>query len=95
MMTDFAKLFRVDGIGQILITTGENEEGDPCVIIRIPDTPDAILETLIVEEGMDYDKAAEICKSIFDATDEAGAIKASAVLVKARDRMLAAREVQP
>lgn len=30
-MKDFAKLFRADDIGQVLVTVGKDDEGDQCV----------------------------------------------------------------
>lgn len=30
-MKDFAKLFRADDVGQVLVTVGKDDEGDQCV----------------------------------------------------------------
>jgi hypothetical protein len=86
-MTDFAKLFVADGIGQILITTSINDEGNPCLICRIPDTADAILETSIQYRGSDVTKGEKIMSDLLREMTLESAIKMADPLVQSRNTL--------
>lgn len=90
-MNDFAKLFKVEGIGQILATLNENEDGMPCVTFRIPDTQDIMLECSVYMSTDDYEKAEAHAIAVFNALDEASAVKTVQELVDARDSFQAAQ----
>ena len=34
-MKDFAKLFRADDVGQVLVTAGKDDEGDPAITFEV------------------------------------------------------------
>ncbi len=82
-MRDFAKLWRVDGIGQILAVISENDDGAPIVQVRVPDQGDLILTADLAFVGDDYDVAAQNAQTCLDNMTEAQAIAAAAPLLRA------------
>ena len=64
---DFAKIFRHDTIGQILVTVDTNEEGAPSIIFRINIDSMFISSTIAFT---DIDKGWEKCQEGFDALTE-------------------------
>lgn len=89
---DFAKIFTVDGIGQILVTLDENDNGVPCVTFRIPDAFDCIMTTSRSRSSGDYDDQEAFARKMFDSLDEDEAVKSVQVLVAARHSFLGAAE---
>ena len=88
---DFAKLFRVDGIGQVLAEVEEHPEHEvPCVRFRIPDAGDVFLEMRLSTVTDDYDKAESIAREIFGALTEDNIGATVKDLVAARDNLLPA-----
>lgn len=81
-MKDFARLWRVEGIGQILAVTNENDDGDPIVQIRVPDQGDLILTADLAFVGEDYDVAAGHAQAFPEGMTEAQAIEAVTPLLR-------------
>lgn len=87
-MSDFAKLFRLDGVGQVLVTLAENDDGIPAVHFRIPDQDDCEIEMSMTVAGSDdYDSAEGFAQNVFDAVCEGNIAKTIAPLIKIRDKM--------
>lgn len=63
---DFARLFRVPGIGQVLAFLDENDDDMPCVTIRIPDADIGRLQLSLSGGGMDYDRAEAVAREILE-----------------------------
>ncbi|WP_435170760.1 hypothetical protein [Falsirhodobacter sp. 1013] len=77
MVQDFAKLFHVDGIGQVLAELEEHPDTElPCVRFRIPDASDVTLEMRLSPNGMSYEAAEAFARKCFDGltAENAGAV---------------------
>lgn len=73
-MRDFCKLFRVDGIGQILATVVEAGDVEvPALELRIPDHGGMIRRVSLTWPSLDYDEAEEAAYAALAALDEDGA----------------------
>jgi len=65
-MTDFAKLFVREGVGQVLITREEDNDKDlPVVVVRIPDCAGIEFRITLSLTTDDYDKAELYANEIF------------------------------
>ena len=82
-MSDFAKLFEAEGIGQILATLDENDDEDPCVTFRIPDTAGCRLQMSVGFQASSYDLAERKALAFFNALDLEHAVKTVAPLQEA------------
>ena len=85
---DFAKLFRVDGIGQILAVLDEGEDEKPCIRFRIPDCNGAFLTVALSFGGPDYDTAEMHARKVFEHITESSATASVKQLIELRDALL-------
>lgn len=85
---DFAKLFVVEGIGQILVTLSETEYGDPCLTLRIPDAGDFGMSLDIAFENLSLSAAEARAREVFDAIDAEKAAAGVKPLIELRDQLL-------
>lgn len=86
--TDFAKLFSIEGVGQVLATLDEDDEDCPCVRFRIPDHRGMILTCALSVRTEDYDRAEAMARSMFDALDEDNVRKSVQPLINVRDKLI-------
>lgn len=86
--SDFAKLFRLPGVGQVLVTLDEDDDEYPCVVFRIPDVSDFMLTQAMAFTGDDRDLAWQSAQQAFDRVTEENVQYAIRSLVAARDRLL-------
>lgn len=92
-MADFAKLFNIDGVGQVLVTLGSDDDGPAC-IFRIPDCGDAQLSMNIeIHKINDTDAEWEFASKVFAAVNAATVVGAIKPLLELRDRMIAEGDV--
>jgi hypothetical protein len=91
-MDDFAKLLRVEGIGQVLATIDEDDDGNPVLHFRIPDEGQAMLQMGMSFPHPDYDKGAALAREAMAKLTEENAAAVVRLLVETRDRL---REATP
>lgn len=72
--TDFARLFRLDGVGQVLVTVDENEEEEaPCLTFRLGDVGGfgtTLRLTSRYKDEPDDDEAYRRTRAAMQALDE-------------------------
>lgn len=85
---DFARLFKVEGIGQILAFISEDEEANAVLTIRIPNFKGCILKMDIGLPSADFDAQDVFAQNLLDNMTEHGAVKTVQVLLDARDKIL-------
>lgn len=66
-MKDFAKLFRADDVGQVLVTVGKDDEGDPAITFEV----DTAIGRLSVSLGFD---SLEDAQKALEMVDEETAL---------------------
>ena len=90
---DFARLFRIEGTGQVLavLEDGETEEGEECecLTFRIPDAGDVARITYSIKAvGMSSERGRAFTREIFDKLTPEGVAKAVEPMVKAKASLL-------
>lgn len=91
---DFARLFRIHGIGQVLAVTETKSEYDDdeeceCVTFRIPDAGDvATLTYFIKAHGMDATKGKAFTRDILEKLTHDNVAKVIQPLVEAKAKLL-------
>lgn len=88
-MQDFAKLFQIDGIGQVLVTLECPSEGDSCdddagvIRLRIPDGRDVQFQmAMFLSDEVE-------ARKVFDGMTAERAIRAIKPLLAARANLIA------
>lgn len=90
-MADFAKLFHIEGIGQILVTLGQIDEERPACLFRIPDELDCEISMALSRGGPDnYEADLLFAQTCFDAVTAENVAATVETLTNARDALLAA-----
>lgn len=97
---DFARLFRIDGIGQVLavLEDGETDDGEECecLTLRIPDAGDVARITYSIKAvGMSSERGRAFTREIFDALTVEGVAKAIEPMVRAKASLLGEGLVVP
>lgn len=85
---DFAKLFFVEGIGQILFTIEETDDAFAVLVVRIPDFKDHVLRMGIGLLGKDYEQQEAFALRLLDEMTPEGAVTAAQMLISTRDELL-------
>lgn len=89
---DFARLFRAEGIGQILATVEENDDERPCLKFRIPDTEWGVLTCSVSASTDDYDAAEQFAYAMLKNLTEEAAVTSVKPLIEFRDRIAQGEE---
>jgi len=90
---DFARLFRIEGVGQVLaiLEDGETDDGEECecLTFRIPDAGDVARITYSIKAaGMSSERGRAYMREIFDKLTPEGVAKAVEPMVRAKASML-------
>jgi len=88
VVKNFAKLFVVEGIGQILAVLGENDDGEAVITLRISDYADCALKMDITLSDAEYDRQEAFTQKLLDEMTEEAAAKAVKPLIDVRNLML-------
>lgn len=89
---DFARLFRLDDVGQVLVTIEQHEEDEtPCLKFRIPDADGVGLSVTLsynFREGLTYAEQCSHVWSDLSKIDEAKLREVAGGLIQMRTFML-------
>lgn len=84
----FAKLFCIEGVGQVLVTLDQNEDEKPAVIFRIADVGDYQFSmNLCRQGGGDFDAEQQFAETCFDAVCDENILATIKPLLEARAMM--------